>query len=73
MQITVLTLTSKPIRLNVDASYTIGDVKLKIQDVEGIPPAQQRLIFQSRQLEDTRTLADCNIVEGSQLHLVLGW
>ena len=73
MQITVLTLTSKPIRLNVDANYTIWDVKLKIQDVEGIPPAQQRLIFQNRQLEDTRTLTDYNIEEGSQLHLLLRW
>jgi ubiquitin len=67
----VKTLTGKTLTINLKVTDCAKDVKQEIQDKEGIPPDQQRLIYSGQQLKDEEILNDLGITNGSTLHLVL--
>lgn len=68
----VSTLTGKTITIKeVVENNTIGDIKEKVMELEGVPPEQQRLIFIDRQLKDHQTLKSCNIEAEATIHMVL--
>ncbi|GMR57085.1 hypothetical protein PMAYCL1PPCAC_27280, partial [Pristionchus mayeri] len=71
MLIKVKTLTGKEIELDIDPTDKVDRLKDKVEEKEGIPPPQQRLIFGGKQMNDDKTAAEYKITAGSVLHLVL--
>ena len=71
MRIKVITLTGHTIELNTDLDDTIYRVKEYVEEKEGIPQSQQRLVFGGRLLSDERTLQSYDVTGGSTVHLVL--
>jgi len=71
MLIKVRTLTGKEIELDIDDDYKISQIKEKVEEKEGIPPVQQRLIFGGKQMTDEKTAAEYSLSAGATIHLVL--
>ncbi|KAF8848439.1 ubiquitin [Acephala macrosclerotiorum] len=71
MLIKVRTLTGKEIELDIEPDYRVSQIKEKVEEKEGIPPVQQRLIFGGKQMSDEKTATDYNLEGGATLHLVL--
>lgn len=71
IMIKVKTLTGKEIEIDIEPTDTIERIKERVEEKEGIPPVQQRLIFAGKQMNDEKTAKEYNIEGGSVLHLVL--
>ncbi|RKO99500.1 hypothetical protein CXG81DRAFT_30187 [Caulochytrium protostelioides] len=71
MQIKVKTLTGKEIKIDIEPSDTILRIKERVEEKEGIPPLQQRLIFGGKQMDDSKDASTYKVEGGSVLHLVL--
>eukprot|EP00002_Diphylleia_rotans_P002239 TRINITY_DN11412_c0_g1_i5.p1 TRINITY_DN11412_c0_g1~~TRINITY_DN11412_c0_g1_i5.p1 ORF type:complete len:102 (+),score=16.49 TRINITY_DN11412_c0_g1_i5:232-537(+) len=65
------TITGKEVEIDIEPTDKIERVKERVEEKEGIPPPQQRLIFGGRALADDKTVKDYNIEGGSVIHLVL--
>lgn len=71
MHITVKTLTGKELSFDFDPKITVAEIKENIEEKEGIPPAQQRIIFSGKQMTDTKNIEDHSVKENDTLHLIL--
>jgi ubiquitin-like protein Nedd8 len=58
MQIKIRTLTGKEIELDIEADYKVSQIKERVEEQEGIPPAQQRLIYGGKKMGDDKTAAE---------------
>ena len=71
MFINVKNLSGRTVSLNIPEDCSIYYVKEKVQEMEGISPSQQKLIFEGRILDDTKQVSESNIKPGNTLHMVL--
>merc|ERR1711974_284864 len=71
MLIKLKTLTGKEIEIDIEPTDKVERIKERVEEKEGIPPPQQRLIFSGKQMNDEKTAADYKVQGGSVLHLVL--
>ncbi|KAG2539658.1 NEDD8-like [Panicum virgatum] len=70
-KIKVKMLTGREIDVDVEPTDPVGRIKERVEEQEGIPPEQQRLIFGGKQLADGKTVRESNVTAGSIIHLVL--
>ena len=70
-KIKVKMLTGREIDVDVEPTDPVGRIKERVEEQEGIPPEQQRLIFGGKQLADGKTVRESNVTAGSVIHLVL--
>ncbi|OIW34449.1 ubiquitin-domain-containing protein [Coniochaeta ligniaria NRRL 30616] len=73
MLIKVRTLTGKEIELDIESDYKVAQIKEKVEEKEGIPPVQQRLIYGGKQMVDDKTASDYALEGGATLHLEKYW
>jgi Ubiquitin family len=70
-QLFVKTLTGKTLTVCTRTGMTIGEMKEELARLEGVAPAEQRLIFCGKVLEDDKTVEDYNFAKSGTIHLVL--
>lgn len=71
MKLLVVTLAGRELEVEVNSADRVLVIKERIEEKEGIPPAQQRLIFGGKHIEDVNTLESYGLGEGSKVNLVL--
>lgn len=71
MQIYIKTLTGRTVSLIVEEGETIRTVKEKMKEKDGVPVEEQRLVFNSQELEDSKTLQHYGILREATLHVVI--
>lgn len=71
MILKILTLAGEEREIEVEPSDKIVQVKEKLEERDGIPVAQQRLIFQGKQLNDEKTVASYKLQSGTMVHMVV--
>ena len=62
MLIKVKTLTGKEIEIDIEPTDKVERIKERVEEKEGIPPPQQRLIFSGKQMNDEKTAADYKVM-----------
>jgi len=71
MLIKVKSLTGKEIEIDIEPTDKVEQIKERVEEKEGIPPPQQRLVFSGKSMNDDKTGSDYKITGGSVIHLVL--
>ena len=71
MQIFLVTLPGKTITLEEESSDTVENVKVDIEEREGVPVCLQRLLYGGRELENDRPLSDYDIHKGEFGQLII--
>lgn len=71
MKLVIATLVGSEVTLDVDPHEKVITVKERLEEKEGIPPEQQRLVYDGKHINDDASLADYKLQDGAKLNLVL--